>query len=839
MKRRIRTFSGTKDNRVTPVELAHRAISKEAALEGIVLLKNDNFLPLSDKKPVALLGAGAGKTMKGGTGSGDVCERKSVTIYEAMKEAGISITSEDWILDYDKIYDKARLDWKKMILEESGGSRSPKFFDVYASHAFEVPAGASIREKDCLGSDTVIYVISRVAGEGADRKNEEGDYQLTQKELEDIESLSKWNKNIVILINSGGLIEINSLKENPNIRAILYISQPGMEGGYAVTAILFGKANPCGKLTDTWPISYDDVVSAKTFSSCNGNTEEEFYEEGIYVGYRYFDSFDVDTAYCFGYGLSYSRFEIDKNVKVQSENNKVSLLFSVKNIGSFMGKEVVQAYAICPQKSLDKEYRRLVGFAKTKSLKENEMETLSISFSVRDLASFYEEKNAWVLEEGNYYIQLGNSLDDAETCACIKVREDFILENVHEICPLEKELTELMVPDDLAAMKYQKAEEDAAEKNVPVIYLNAKKIDLPVHQISKYEVMAKELVNQLSDEELIYMSVGEVSRGHDVALGAAGIMVPGAAGETSSILEEKYDFPGVSMADGPAGIRILPEYLADEANDNVYTQGFVGAIERGFFAEPLEVSGGLEKYYQYCTAFPIGTMLAQTWNEDLIQKVGETVGKEMENLGISWWLAPGMNIHRNPLCGRNFEYYSEDPLLSGKIAAAMTKGVQKVPGVGTTIKHFACNNQEDNRFGSDSILSERTLREIYLRGFEITVKESQPMAIMSSYNLINGIHAANHKDLLITLLRKEWDFRGMVMTDWTTTSRGSQAWKCPASGNDLIMPGDQKDLENIKDALSDGRLSREELRQSVSRLVNVIYQTVGFEDPKSYLEENL
>ncbi len=837
MKRRIRTFSGNKDNRVTSVELAHRAVAKEAALEGIVLLKNEDFLPLSEKKAVALLGAGAGKTMKGGTGSGDVCERRSVTIYEGMKEAGIQITSEDWILDYDKTYDQARLDWKAMILEESGGSRSPAFFDVYASNAFEVPAGRQIKEEDCQGTDTAIYVISRVAGEGADRKNEAGDYQLTEKEQEDIRKLCDWKKNIVILINSGGLIEITALKENPMIKAILYISQPGMEGGYAVTDILFGKANPCGKLTDTWPNSYDDLANAQTFSYRDGNVNEEKYQEGIYVGYRYFDSFDVDYAYCFGYGLSYTNFLIDKKVEISSKDNGISLSFSVKNTGEFDGKEVIQAYGVCPQKGLEKEHRRLVGFAKSGELKANETEEMSINFHAKDLASFHEEKVAWILEAGTYYIELGNSIEDAKVCASINVQEEIILENVSHICPLTKELTELTIPDDLAAAKYKKAADFAAENDLPSIDFHAQHIDHPSHKTSKYEEMAKELVDKLSDQELIYMSVGEVSRGHDVALGAAGIMVPGAAGETSSILEEKYDFPGVSMADGPAGIRILPEYLADE--NNVYTQGFVGAIERGFFAEPLEKSDGLEKYYQYCTAFPIGTMLAQTWNEELIQKVGKTVGQEMENLGIAWWLAPGMNIHRNPLCGRNFEYYSEDPFLSGKIAAAMTKGVQSVPGVGTTIKHFACNNQEDNRFGSDSIVSERALREIYLRGFEIAVKESQPMAIMSSYNLINGIHTANHKDLLMTLLRGEWGFKGMVMTDWTTTSRGSQAWMCPASGNDLIMPGDQRDLENIKNALDDGRLSREELRQSVSRLVAVIYQTVGFENPPAYSEENL
>ena len=260
-------------------------------------------------------------------------------------------------------------------------------------------------------------------------------------------------------------------------------------------------------------------------------------------------------------------------------------------------------------------------------------------------------------------------------------------------------------------------------------------------------------------------------------------------------------------------------------------------MEGGFFAGGSEEKG-TEVRYQYCTAIPVGTVLAQTWNLSLVEEIGAAAAVEMQEFRVSWWLAPGMNIHRNPLCGRNFEYYSEDPLISGMMAAAITKGVQSVPGVGTTIKHLACNNQEDNRKGSDSILSERALREIYLRGFEIAVKTAQPMAIMTSYNLINGVHAANSIDLCQTAARKEWDFQGIIMTDWTTTyAGGSIPWKCIVAGNDLIMPGCPGDFSDIKKALADGELKHEELKECVRRIITVIYQTLEVEGCKCYLDE--
>lgn len=287
----------------------------------------------------------------------------------------------------------------------------------------------------------------------------------------------------------------------------------------------------------------------------------------------------------------------------------------------------------------------------------------------------------------------------------------------------------------------------------------------------------------------------------------------------------------ITLADGPAGLRLNKFY--DVVNGERKIQDFIDSVEDGLFRISDEKQG--ERYYQFCTAFPIGTVLAQSWDMEVLKNVGRAVAKELEIFQITLWLAPGMNIHRNPLCGRNFEYYSEDPLISGIMAAGMTEGVQETVGVGTTIKHFACNNQEDNRFGSDSIISERALREIYLQGFEICVKEAQPMAIMTSYNLINEVHAANSYDLCTKIARDEWGFKGLIMTDWGTTNEMPEGYAkcsrpeiCIQAGNDLICPGVVSDHEQIRVALKNGTLKESELRRSVARLIAIILKSNAY-----------
>lgn len=831
MRMKQRTYSGTTSSEVSNRELKNRAVAKKAAEEGIVLLKNEGrLLPLEKGKRLALFGSGAGRTIKGGTGSGDVNERSSVSVAEGLENAGFAVTTKSWIEDYERAYMDARNEWKQTILKEAEGGDAEIFFQTYAKHAFRIPSGRLMTEEEVkeADTDTALYVISRIAGEGADRFAEKGDYYLTDAEEEQIAFVCSHFAHVVLLINTGAQIDLSILEKQPQIEAVLFMVQAGMEGGNAVARILTGDVNPSGKLTDTWGAAYEDYPAAKTFSHNNGNVRKEYYEEGIYVGYRYFDRFSKSPRYAFGYGLSYTEFALDlkkAEIKVSKEDQTIAVSVPVENIGKIPGKEVVQVYGSCPQEGIPKEYKRLLGYAKTGLLKSGETEVVSVAFPVKALASFEEGKSAWILEKGMYALRAGTCSDSLSLIGGLEVKEEAVIEKTTPICERKEALQEVE-PPKAEAMEYEASwKKELLAKELPVYPLVGKceaREDGPQTEMEK---MAKDLAEKLTDEELIHLVVGEVNKSQNAnALGSAGIMVPGAAGETSSILSQKYGIPGLPMADGPAGLRLSKTYEVNEKDGSIYARGLLDALEGGFFTDGKEHEGA-RKYYQYCTAFPVGTLLAQTWNRGLLEEVGQAVAEEMEEFGITWWLAPGMNIHRDPMCGRNFEYYSEDPVVSGLSAAAITKGVQSRHGVGTTIKHFACNNQEDNRKGSDSILSERTLREIYLKGFEIAVKEAKPMAIMTSYNLVNGVHSANSYDLCTTVARGEWGFRGIIMTDWTTTDQagGSIPHLCINAGNDLIMPGTKEDLQELQEALKEGSLSREALKACAARLIAEAY----------------
>ena len=827
MSETTRKYSGTTDCSVTERELRNRKLARKAAVEGMVLLKNEGILPLQKNDKIALFGGGAVATVKGGTGSGDVNEREVVSIYQGLQDAGLEFTNKEWLEGYTKLHQEERLRWRDMLQEKLKDAVGMEILDIYSTNPFHMPAGAAMKESDVVGAKAVFYVISRKAGEGADRFKEAGDYDLSKTEKEELSWLDEYCENLVVIINAGGLIDLSEIMKLSNLKALLCIVQPGMEGGHALADIITGEVTPCGKLTDTWAKDYFAFPCAGTFSHMNGNVEKEYYQEGIYVGYRYFDSFEKEVEFPFGFGLSYTEFQIE-NAKVEIQK-EIHVIAAIKNTGSlYSGKEVLQVYATCPQSGMEKEYKRLCGFAKTDLLAPGESQQLTVPFNEKALASFSEKDSAWVIEAGKYGIWAGNSSQNITLAAVLEVKETTIIEKTEHICPVQEELTELECSKELRIKKEQQWHELAAKNSIPTLTFIPVMLEKETLPQPKTWEKAREITEKLTDEELIAMVIGEISKGQGQALGSAGNMVPGAAGETSSALKEKYGIPGASMADGPAGIRLNRSYQVDKATGDIYSEGILDALEGGFLASGKKHENA-ETYYQYCTAIPVGTLLAQTWNVNLMEEVGKAIAAEMQEFGISWWLAPGMNIHRNPLCGRNFEYYSEDPLVSGAMAAAITKGVQSVPGVGTTIKHFACNNQEDNRMGVDSVVSERALREIYIRGFEIAVKQAQPMAIMTSYNLVNGVHAANNKDLCTQAARKEWNFQGIIMTDWTTTEAhgGSTSWKCPWAGNDLIMPGGNHDVEGIRKALESGELTREELKACVTRLLSVILQTLA------------
>lgn len=915
------TRTGTTSEEISEREQRHRILAREAAEESIVLLKNDGVLPLPTGIPVALFGAGAGLTIKGGTGSGDVNVRHSVSIYDGFTLARVRVTSKDWIEDYEERYELARQAWKKQILDECGGSTDGQlFFDTYTSHAFEMPEGRPIEDTDVQDAKTAVYVISRVAGEGCDRHLAKGDYYLTDHELEDLRVLATLVEKIVIVINAGAPIDLTVLEAMPEVKAILFMGQAGEEGGNACARILLGFVNPSAKLTATWAKHYMDYPGAMEFSDVRAQLDEDNaygaaetidrdallarsrYEEGIYVGYRYFDSFGVTPRYHFGHGLSYTSFVLTAEAP-RAAADGLYIPVTVENTGNpYAGKEVVQVYAACPQpaaisgedgvkaaasgemaetlagdagnggadvkasaqaKVEAKEYKRLVAFRKTRLLAPGEQETMTLHVDGRALASFRTDYDAahgaWVIEAGHYAIFVGSSSEESrlQLAGVVEVAAEKVLEIVPHICPVkDADFHECAAPVESLRRKTQAWSDtwatmkQAAQQGKRIAGLCGKlgwtqalgettwaPGEEPVFRNAQDDLdrMAHAIASALEVKDLIPLLMGEFDM-HASALGSAGQRVPGTAGETSRSLEELLHVPGISMADGPAGLRLSRSYLVERATGEKLSTGIETNFENGFFAsEPAEPEK-YERWYQFTTAWPVGTNLAQTWNEELLGAVGRATGIEMEEFHVAWWLAPGMNIQRNPLNGRNFEYYSEDPLLSGRMAAAITKGVQTLPGVGTTVKHFACNNQENNRMGVDAVVSERALREIYLRGFEIAIKESQPMCVMTSYNEINGVHSANNADLCTEIARREWHFQGVIMTDWATTLDfgGADAAGCVAAGNDLIMPGATADLENIEQAYAEGRLSEADIRSCAERVLNIVLRTNGYADATSY-----
>lgn len=595
--------------------------------------------------------------------------------------------------------------------------------------------------------------------------------------------------------------------------------------------------------------------------------DDTVYNEGIYVGYRYFKTADVTPTFPFGYGLSYTKFEIG-TASVAADEKKVSVTVPVTNVGTCAGKEVIQLYVSKPSVKLDQPYQELAAFAKTSELKPSENEEVTLTFSLRDLAAYDEELASYVLEKGVYWLRIGNSSEDTVVCAGLKLDADVIVKECKTICPGAD------IPKFIPADGMEAQERDAQVKNpeVSVYELHAELFQTEkvtyseepkeilnketgsFEEVKSGKISAEQFVASLTNEQLAYLSIGlyEDNTGMGSMIGASAQTVAGAAGETTKRLEE-LGVPSLVMADGPAGVRICKMYKIVDGKAKGVDNPLAGMMEfmdqeqlqmmAAMAPKPTEAEEKAPIHYAYCTAIPIGTALAQSFNTEMCEILGDLVGKEMEQFGVHLWLAPAMNIQRSPLCGRNFEYYSEDPVVGGRIAAAITNGVQKHKGCGTTIKHFALNNQETNRMASNSIVSERALREIYLRTFEICIRESAPAAVMSSYNLVNGEHANNSKDIQTHVLRDEWGYEGAVMTDWYAVggmiaAAGGRENKHPAglasgcihAGNDLVMPGMAADFEEMLSAVDNPEakypITRAELQVTAKRVLEMICKLV-------------
>lgn len=757
---------------------------QKIAEEGVVLLRNENkILPLQKDTNVAVFGRCQIDWFYVGYGSGgDVHPPYQISLMDGLDNHKIS---------YDRNLATEYAEWcqdPKYQADHGWWGHWPYFYP-------EKPL-EDTRVKQCAEeNDVALVVIGRAAGEDRENKLEEGSYYLTAEERRLLEMVQNHFEKIILVFNCGSVMDMEWIREYP-AQGILYAWNLGQESGNAVAKVLIGETNPSGKLADTIATKYEYYPSAPYF----GNREFNNYTEDIFVGYRYFETFHPEQVlYPFGYGLSYTSFT-KKLIGFEKEGDTFALKVEVTNIGDCAGKDVVQVYAELPEGILPKEKKRLIAFAKTGLLKPAESQVLEFVLAETDFASYDDSgvtghKDAFVLEKGTYKILFGKDSHNTEKAACFKQEESIVACQCTDIC----------VPDEAYPFKVltNKGLQDAyvGGRNLRNRILEDLPEEIPVtgnQGIKLSDVKAgkhtlEEFVAGLDDKKLCDLSRGEGKMNSTLGVsGNAGIF----AGITEDL--RKLDVPVIVTADGPAGLRL-----------NTFT-----------------------------TLLPCGTAIACTWNQELVEEVFVKMGEEGTYFGVDVILSPGMNIHRNPLCGRNFEYYSEDPILSGKIAAAAVRGIQK-GGISACPKHFACNNQEVNRNKNDSRLTQRALREIYLKNFEICVKEGKPQNIMTSYNKINGVWAHYNYDLVTTVLRKEWGYEGNVMTDWWMRKSASpefpkirdNAYRVRAQV-DVLMPGSNSyaeqgykfDKSQIETLGKPDGITRAELQRSAMNVLRFALQ---------------
>lgn len=797
-------------------EKDHLMFVLENAAECTVLLKTNGQFPMEKTGKIAAFGSGMRYTVKGGTGSGEVNSRETFNMEQGLENAGFTITSKKWLDEYDQV----RIQAKKAFIRQIKA-------EAKKAHDMMYTLGKTMKEPyhelTLSGDgDTAIYVVSRLSGEGSDRDAAEGEIKLAKAEIRDILALYKTYERFMLVLNVGGVVDLSPVMEVENI---LLLSQLGVDNGRVLADILLGKQNPSGKLATTWA-AWENYSKEGDF----GEWDETRYREGIYVGYRYFDSLHKVSLFPFGFGLSYTTFEIAV-AAVEASADKTTVTARVKNTGTVAGKEVVQVYVSMPNGKLDKPYQDLVGFAKTGMLVPEAEEVLDITFRLSDFASYDEEDAAYLLEAGEYIVRVGNN-SASTSVAAVLLLKDTVTTLKTRNC--------LGTPD-FPDLKLQPREAETIPADVIRITIPADRIAKETVCYEKtYEI--DDRVKALSDEELAYLGIGSfnLKGGALSVIGNAGTHVAGAAGETTSALKEK-GIKSLVMADGPAGLRLSRQYFEDEkgAHDvggETVPQSvleFMNPIVR-FIVKKVagnsKVPADAVIKEHYATMIPIGTAIAQSFNYELAKSFGDLVGTEMEMMGVHLWLAPALNIHRSIRCGRNFEYYSEDPYVSGMIAAAITEGVQAHKGCGTTVKHYAANNAETNRAENNSQVSERAMREIYLRGFGICVRKAQPHAVMTSYNLLNGTHTSEHRGLIEDVLRREFGFQGIVMTDWViavmsnkkSIHRNALSNEVAKAGGDLFMPGGKADYNRVLEDLKEGRLTREQLEINATRVLRMI-----------------
>lgn len=720
-------------------------VIRRAAADCAVLLKNNDVLPYKKDTVLSVFGRGQYEWFYTGYGSGgDVKKPYGVNLIDGIKNC------EDLILNTElaDIYAK----WNTENPIDHG------FWGHWPRYYPDMNLTEEIVKNAAKKSDSAVYIIGRSSGEDRENALEKGSYYLTDNEKASLDLITKYFDSVTVLLNIGSIIDMEwAEKYGRKIGAIMLVWQGGMESGNAIADLLCGKVSPSGKLADTIAEEYEDYPSSKDFGSIAFNN----YKEDIYVGYRYFETFEKDDVlYPFGFGLSYTNFEL-KMGNVKKGKNSVTVECTVKNVGDHSGKEVVQVYLKKPCGKLGNPARELVGFAKTGLLAPKKSEKVKIEIPNEYFCSYDDSGKSgyaysYVMEEGEYKLYVGTDVRSAE-----KVWS-YHQENTVQVLELQQTAAPEVAFDRFVNDGKLKLEKTPT-KQYDLRHIIIENIPRPIPRIGdrgytlkdvkEGKVSMEDFVSQLDLDELEAISRGDYRM--DSPLGAKGNA--GAIGGVTESLRKK-GVPAVITTDGPSGIRLL----------------------------------------SYCSLIPIGTAFACSFDTDLVKEVYTLISKEMKEKGSDILLAPGMNIHRSPLCGRNFEYFSEDPVLSGLMAAASVEGIQ-ASGGSACPKHFACNNQETNRTHNDSRVSERALREIYLKGFEICVKKANPKCIMTSYNKINGVWGHYHYELCERILRREWGYEGMVMTDWWMRSSKSpefpemcdQAYRVRAGVN-VLMPGGKR-----------------------------------------------
>ena len=789
---------GENGARVT-ADKEHITLSKDAAKEGMVLLKNEqHVLPLQTGAKVALFGKATFDYVKGGGGSGDVTVAYTRNLYEGIKALKGKISVYEELADF----------YRENVKEQYKAGRVPGM-------TIEPQVPQELLQKAKAYTDTAVISICRFSGEGWDRKSivetenkniwaseeemarrsaeifEDGDFYLTHAEQEMVNTVKQNFARVIVVMNVGGMVDTSWFHDDAQIQSVLMAWQGGMEGGLATAELLAGEGNPSGKLSDTFARELNDYPSTYNFHESEKYVE---YTDDIYVGYRYFETIPgakEKVNYPFGFGLSYTQFTLGES-QISIEGDQIRCMVSVTNTGAMAGKEVVQAYYGAPQGRLGKAARVLCAFAKTRLLQPGETQLMTLCWKIADMASYDDCgkvcKSAYVLEQGEYRFYIGTSVRDAvENATVYTAAKDIVTQQLtSRLAPTS--LTKRMLADgtyeelettepvDTDANELEKMTTEEMEAFAPKTEGRARwrlwgdqTPDKQHHfliEAAEGKITLEEFMAQLSDEQLAELLGGQPNTGVANTFGFGNL--------------PDYGVPNIMTADGPAGLRISPEC-------GVCT-----------------------------TAWPCSTLIACTWNPEVAQQVGAAGGAEVKENNIAVWLTPAVNIHRSPLCGRNFEYYSEDPYLTGKMASAMVKGIQS-NHVGATVKHFALNNKETNRKNSDSRASERAIREIYLKAFEIIVKEANPWAIMSSYNIVNGRRTSENHELLTDVLRGEWGFEGAVTTDWWTNG---EHYKEVAAGNDIKMATGFP--ERLMEALHKGIITRAELETCAKRVLNLI-----------------